>query len=159
MSSCYCLYCLGCSEQTMLLKKMMASLAPPLYCNSRTEMSCAFPCLLVGSIRPALLGFSSVCLTACSSGWAEAGGWLQNWEFCGRLLALLGFALATWICWTEARFLLGAKEPEAVRALTCDGLAGLHLLSHCNFFILKVWLCSQYNENGVSEWIFAHENQ
>lgn len=104
------------------------------------------------------LGFICVSLTVCSSRWVEAGGCLQFWDLWGRLLHLLALAQAACICWTETCSILSAKASEVMGGLVCGGLEGLHLLPQCKFFIPKVILHSQYNENGVSEWIFVHEN-
>lgn len=134
-------------------EKMRASLIAWLYSNSRTEMPHTFLAFWWEVFRAVLLGFSCVSLTVCSDDWA--GGCLQLWDLWGRLLHLLGLAQAMRICWTETYSVLSAKESEAVGGLVCDGLSGLHLLSQCKLFVPKVMLHSQYNENGVSEWMFC----
>lgn len=48
---------------------------------------------------------------------------------------------------------------RSIVSFRCVGLAGLLLLPQCHFFILKVWLYFQCNENGGLEWICVCENQ
>lgn len=159
MSSCYCLYCLQCSEQTMLLKKWWQAL--PHLCIATAELKCHVHFLAFW-----WEALDQLCLASALFAWQRVHpGELRQVAGCRTESSAGG----CWRCWgllwlpgsagLKPAFYLVPRSQKQWGSLTCDGLAGLHLLSQCNFFILKVWLCSQYNENGVSEWIFAHENQ
>ena len=141
-------------------EQVKASLAPSMCSNSRTDM--VFMCCLAcwweawDQLRLASAFFP---WQRIHPGWAGVSGCLWTRYLWGGHLGLLGSTLAAWCSWAETAFLLCARESEATWALACVGLAGLHLLSQCNNFILEVCLYSQYHENGVLEWVFVDENQ
>lgn len=103
-----------------------------------TSAACPWQCVHPDELRQVAVCSSETFEGGCCTCWL----WLRLPVFAGLKPAPI----------------LSAKASQVMGGLVCGGLAGLHLLSQCKFFIPKVMLHSQYKENGVSEWIFVHEN-